>query len=275
VSAILVPWLEFANPVVRKALRGKRADVLGLFVTFTGLLGSAPLLGPLHKAFNEGLVGHFYHDTSLHGLPYFGLTLLLQLAVTETHFYWLHRAMHTSPWYELFHRSHHIFVPSIATASEAFHPIDLFLLAVGAMWLPLVIPVHHHAFNAILFLNAVWTVFQHAGSRTDVGVWWLTDANTHGIHHDYGKRPINCGSLTSFWDHVCGTYRHAVPSWAVTKWEGKGLPPAHGKKVDAPTNDASTDDAVVKSGIVKDVSEMAAPAPSVREWLCHGVFRWL
>jgi len=232
-AALLIPVLELRNmhgAPVREQLRGKRDDARGLGVTTIALLGSAPLIAPLHKQLLEGQWGYFYYDPSEHGgYLYIAAATLLQLVVSESHFYWLHRLMHMSPFYELFHKVHHTFVPSTATCAEAFHPIDLAALTLGTMWVPLMVPVYHPSFLGVLFFNAVYSVFQHTGSRTNLRIWFLNDAHSHNIHHDYGKRPVNCGSITNVWDRLCGTYVVEVPRWARTKWEGKGLAPAVNK----------------------------------------------
>ena len=41
-------------------------------------------------------------------ISYIIFTAILQLLVMETHFYWLHRLSHTSPWYEIIHKVHKI-----------------------------------------------------------------------------------------------------------------------------------------------------------------------
>ena len=159
---------------------------------------------------------------------------------------WLHRAMHCDPLFSLFHSVHHSFVPSTATCSEAFHPLDLAGLTLGTVWLPLLTPVWHPAFLYVLFFNGVYSAFQHTGSRTDLGVWCLSDAHTHNIHHDYGKKPVNCGSVTTVWDRMMGTYKHRVPGWAKTKWKGKGIYQESAEPLPTPSPSSATGDETTK-----------------------------
>ena len=223
VAAILIPLLELSNARAHEQLRGKRDDLRGLAVTAVALVGSASTLSHVHKYLAEG-GGLFYYKASEHGgWPTILVISALQLCVAETHYYWYHRLGHAAPFYDWIHRVHHSFVPTTAFAAEAWHPLDLTAMAMGTAWVPLLLPVYHPSYLGVLALNAVWSVFMHTGGRSDLGIWLLHDSHTHGIHHDYGRRPMNCGSITTIWDRAMGTYSREIPSWARTKWKGKGL----------------------------------------------------
>ncbi len=195
-------------------LVGRSEQLRAFAVTFYALSASAPMLSPLHKAFGERSVGRMYFDAREHGVGWLALTLLLQLAVTETWLYWIHRLMHTRYLYKHIHKVHHRFVPSFTLAASAFHPLDIAALTCGSFVLPLCVPVHAGVVQAIMMANLIWTMLQHSAGRGEWGGGVLTDSNLHNIHHDFGRRPRNCGSLTCFWDHIAGTYEPRPPPWA-------------------------------------------------------------
>uniref|UniRef100_A0A7S4BVG9 Fatty acid hydroxylase domain-containing protein n=1 Tax=Chrysotila carterae TaxID=13221 RepID=A0A7S4BVG9_CHRCT len=201
-----------------------REDSRAVFTNAYAMAGSAPLLAPLHKGLYERRFGYLYFDMYDHSLGLLLLSAALCLLVTETWFYWVHRAMHT-PWlYKHVHAMHHSFNPSFTGAAASFHALDVAALALGAFVVPSLVPTHHATLSAFLFLNLIYTLLQHAATRTSWGCGVLMDANLHNIHHDYGMRPRNLGSLTCVWDRLLGTLEPKVPKWAETarrEWREK------------------------------------------------------
>lgn len=182
--------------------------------------GSAPLLCPLHKAFLEGRVGHFYFEVDEQGCVWLCVSGALLLIVTESWFYWVHRMMHANALlYKYVHKVHHNFNPAFTGAGSAFHPADITALTLGGFVLPSIVPLHHDLHTAFLLANLLYTLLQHSATRASWGGGVLNDANLHNIHHDYGRTPKNCGSLTCVWDRLAGTYEPRIPERIRNKLE--------------------------------------------------------
>eukprot|EP00398_MALV-I-01_sp_L67-1_P000840 gene840-865_t len=198
---------------------GPREDLRGFFETYVSLIASAPVIGWCWQQFLEGNVGQFYYDASEYGYAYIAFSALIQLLCLETWFYWLHTVSHMRPVYKLMHETHHSYVPTITACAAAFHPLDLMLLTTGAFIGPLIVPQWQPMTHIVLLIQGVWTVFVHVPNRFDLrpytlGYGIISDPTLHNIHHDYGMKPTNLGSMLCLWDHVGGTYYPDIPIWA-------------------------------------------------------------
>ena len=179
--------------------------------SFHAMGGSAPMLCPLHKAFLEGSVGHFYFKVDEHGWIWLCVSGALLLIVTESWFYWIHRLMHANVYlYKYVHKVHHNFNPAFTGAGSAFHPADITALTLGGFVLPSILPLHDGLHTAFLLVNLFYTLLQHSATRASWGGGVFNDANLHNIHHDYGRTPKNCGSLLCVWDRLAGTYEPRI-----------------------------------------------------------------
>ena len=78
-----------------------REDLRALFVTCISLMGSGPVLAPLHKGLYEGYFGTLYFGIDEYPRWWLLGSLVLSVATTETWFYWVHRAMHTPFLYKV------------------------------------------------------------------------------------------------------------------------------------------------------------------------------
>eukprot|EP00008_Paramoeba_atlantica_P007009 CAMPEP_0201491088 /NCGR_PEP_ID=MMETSP0151_2-20130828/28551_1 /ASSEMBLY_ACC=CAM_ASM_000257 /TAXON_ID=200890 /ORGANISM="Paramoeba atlantica, Strain 621/1 / CCAP 1560/9" /LENGTH=231 /DNA_ID=CAMNT_0047877297 /DNA_START=12 /DNA_END=704 /DNA_ORIENTATION=+ len=134
-----------------------RDDLRSSLVTILAIVGSAPVVAPLHKQVSEGRVGLMYFDINERPLYYIPLCLFGSFVITETWFYWFHYLGHKSEWvWRHIHELHHTFIPSTATCASAFHPLDIFGLTIGGFLAVLVLPIHFGAQNGLLLLNLIW-----------------------------------------------------------------------------------------------------------------------
>ena len=130
------------------------------------------------------------------------------IMVDDFLFYWLHRLMHLPFFYKHFHKRHHSFIRPNAITSEYFHPIDFF--ASGT--LPVIAsPI---LFQSHVVLAWVWTFFRtweacdgHSGYDLIFVPFryfpFRPGAQVHDYHHLNSVG--NYGSMTVFWDWLCGT----------------------------------------------------------------------
>lgn len=190
-----------------------REDERALLTTIVTMMGSAPLLAPMQKMLFEGTFGRLYFDLDTYPLWWAAVSLLFALVVTESWFYWIHRLLHIPFLYRWVHGVHHSFTPSTAACAAAFHPLDIAILTTGT-FLTALLPIHYMVHSMFLLVNLVYTIYQHTATRTSFGFGIFNDPNLHCIHHDYGMKPVNLGSILCVWDRLCGTYVSEPPPWA-------------------------------------------------------------
>jgi hypothetical protein len=141
--------------------RVPRDDAHALLMTVFALGGSAPFLAPMHRAFMESQIGLMYNNVAQFGWVWIIASFFIQLFVTETWFYWVHRLMHT-PWlYAHIHKAHHIFNPSFAASASSFHPADVLCLTLGGFVTPLILPLHRGLHSVFLLSNLVSGALRH------------------------------------------------------------------------------------------------------------------
>ena len=209
----------FATFVSREWRFAPRHDFKAAILTVVALAGSGILLAPLHKMMYEQKIGQLYFDIDKYSYSWVLISIILALLITETWFFWIHLALHQKTLYKYIHGVHHSFNPSTSACASAFHPLDIFILAMGAMLVPVLVPIHNGVYSGTLLVNLLSTVLQHTATRTSFSMGVFNDPNLHNIHHDYGRKPKNLGSILCIWDRVVGTYEPNVPKWVKRKQE--------------------------------------------------------
>lgn len=202
-----------------KLTSGPREDVRGFFETVVSLLGSAPMIAWCWKQFLEGNAGKFYYNIDEYSYTWLFVSLTFQLFCLETWFYWTHRISHMKIPYNFMHRHHHSYVPTISSCAAAFHPLDMAFLTAGCFIGPMLVPQFYPMTHFMLLVQMIWTIVAHVPCRADFrkytfGYGIISDPNLHNIHHDYGMKPANMGSMLCLWDHFGGTYYPDPPVWA-------------------------------------------------------------
>ena len=185
----------------------EREDMRAFLTSVVSLGGSAPFLAPLHKMAFESSYSKLYFDIHQYPVWWAVLSLFLASAFIETFFWWVHWYAHYNTWfYDNIHSVHHSFVPSTSSCASAFHPMDITLLTLGSFFVSLVIPLHFMIHSGYLLFCLFWTLLVHTGFRARLPrplAMIFNDPSMHNLHHDYGRRGVNLGSLLCLWDHVC------------------------------------------------------------------------
>ena len=132
------------------------------------------------------------------------------MAIHETYFYWMHRAVHTRKLFKHVHRVHHMSNNPSPLAAYSFHPLEAIL---EGIWLPLtlfVLPIHPLVIftyaNYAMFMNIWWHLgyeFLPKGFTRGKLTGLLSTSTHHNMHHSH----VNCNySLYwNIWDRVMGT----------------------------------------------------------------------
>lgn len=173
------------------------------FVVFAliGVILMHPLVLPHTK---------IYNDISEYGWAYFAFSIGLALVIHDAYFYFTHRLMHHPKLFKAFHLLHHRSTNPSPWAAFAFSPLEAVVEGSIIFVIALLIPIHHGAILAFLFIMTVFNVYGHLGYEiypkwlvnSPVGKWLNTSTN-HNMHHQYFKS--NYGLYFRLWDEVFKT----------------------------------------------------------------------
>lgn len=131
----------------------------------------------------------------------------LSMVVFDTWFYWLHRLIHTPPFYARVHRWHHLSVTPVAWSNNSDRLIDdLFL---QSYWLVahFLVPAGPAVLLAHKLYDQITGVVGHSGYEHG-GLWCRPPSPLVGVtHHDQHHRYFRCNYATHFtwWDRLMGT----------------------------------------------------------------------
>jgi sterol desaturase/sphingolipid hydroxylase (fatty acid hydroxylase superfamily) len=151
-----------------------------------------------------------YLDPNQYGWPWLIISGLLYLAIQDTYYYWLHRAMHHAALFKWTHAAHHRSRQPTAFASFAFAWPEAALNAWLTPALMFIIPIHPVVLGVLLTVMTVAAVLNHCGweilpdwlVRGPIG-GWLISATHHSAHHLNFER--NYGLYFRVWDRLMGT----------------------------------------------------------------------
>jgi sterol desaturase/sphingolipid hydroxylase (fatty acid hydroxylase superfamily) len=153
---------------------------------------------------------NMYFEIGEYGLPYFFLSLLLNIFANDTIFYWVHRFMHLKWVFPHVHLVHHKSTSPTPFAVLAFHPIEAIMHGTVYILLLFVIPIHPVMFGVFHLYNLLTNVAGHGGfefmpeklSRHWFFNWQNTVTN-HDVHHK--KFNCNYGNYFVLWDKLMNT----------------------------------------------------------------------
>jgi sterol desaturase/sphingolipid hydroxylase (fatty acid hydroxylase superfamily) len=178
-------------------------------ITITAFVG---LIDPLLRA--AGLLVLAWLSPSLGlGLWPGGWPLLAQLAlalvVAELGQYWVHRLQHEIAWLWRIHALHHS-APRLYWLNAArFHPLDIGLNAVAAIFVLVALGAGPSVLALWLLVNSIHGIFQHCNIPVRIGPlnWIFSMAELHRWHHSRLTRESNTnyGQTLAVWDVVFGT----------------------------------------------------------------------
>lgn len=148
--------------------------------------------------------GAFRRDPGVLDGPVPGiLTMLQQFFVaylcTDILFYWIHRLLHTSYFYQRIHKQHHQFYVTIGIAAQYAHPIELALGNVMPVMFASVVFKYH------LFVMASWLGIAMLATTIHHSGFTMPLAPTDGFH-DFHHSHVVCNFGNSVvWDWLFGT----------------------------------------------------------------------
>ncbi len=157
-----------------------------------------------------------------------GLTVLRDfvvfIAINDTLFYWVHRALHHKSIYKYIHKKHHEPKAPIGIFSKYAHPVeDLLVNILPTILGPFLIGTHCYVFWLWLAIRLFETVDAHSGYSFPYNPYHMFPfqggADRHDFHHSHN---VGCfGSFTIFWDWITGTDKQFLEFYAKKQAESK------------------------------------------------------
>jgi ring-1,2-phenylacetyl-CoA epoxidase subunit PaaE len=179
--AFLIVWIAFGNKLRnRKVQLSKRAgwsqikEEIG--ASLLAFIGSTVFMF-LILSFKDNGLTKFYVEAGKYGLWYEVLTVVTMLLISDTWFYWSHRAMHHPSIYKYVHALHHKSLDVNPYTSTSFHTIEALWLTVWVLPLVLIMPVSMTALGVMQVLGTFNNLKSHLGYELFPGFF----KNAHAI----------------------------------------------------------------------------------------------
>ncbi len=135
------------------------------------------------------------------------LSFVLSMIAYDTWFYWMHRLLHTKPFYRPIHRWHHLSLPSVAWSNNSDTLLDNMFLQ--SYWLAahLILPVAPAVLLAHKLYDHVSGIIGHSGVEHGGAITYPPSPFNSVTHHDQHHRYFNCNYSPHFtvWDRLMGT----------------------------------------------------------------------
>jgi Delta7-sterol 5-desaturase len=210
--AFLIFYVAFRQKFVRKRIQAafpKNSDYYREFAYSVITTAIFTLIGVV--LFNDPVKSYtlIYNNISDNGWWYFGFSILAQIILHDTYFYWTHRFMHHPKVFKYFHRVHHQSTNPSPWAAFAFHPLEAFVEAGILILLVFILPLHPLAIMLFLIFMTGYNVYGHLGyelypSWTNKSLLkWMNTSTNHNMHHKLFKK--NYGLYFRYWDELMGT----------------------------------------------------------------------
>lgn len=218
--AYLIFWVIFGKKLGnRKIQLSKRAgwsqikEEIG--ATLLSFIGSTAFMLLLLSFKDNGLT-KFYTEAGKNGLWYEVLTVITMLVLSDTWFYWSHRAMHHPSIYKYVHALHHKSLDVNPYTSTSFHVIEGLWLTVWVLPLAMVMPISMTTLGVVQVIGTFNNLKSHLGYELFPKFFsvppfnMLVTATNHSLHHTQYNG--NYGLFFRFWDIVCGTELNSTES---------------------------------------------------------------
>ncbi|MDF1726165.1 MAG: sterol desaturase family protein [Sulfitobacter sp.] len=173
---------------------------------FWTLCSGVPIWSALEVLFWWLLANGIVPATTFAQAPIWFVAFFFLIPVWESfYFYWIHRLLHTRPFYR-FHALHHRNTDVGPWSGLSMHPVE-HLLYFGTVVIHLVLPTHpvHLIFHLMFY--GLLAITSHTGFE---GLW-LRQAKRlhlgnfhHQLHHRYFE--VNYGNLDVPWDKLFGSF---------------------------------------------------------------------
>jgi ring-1,2-phenylacetyl-CoA epoxidase subunit PaaE len=210
--AYFIFWIVFEKKLSgRKIQLSKRAGWAQIkeeiSATLLSFIGSTTFMLVILSFKDSGLT-KFYVDGGKFGW-YESLTVISMLLISDTWFYWCHRAMHHPSVYKYVHALHHKSLDVNPYTSSSFHVVEAILLTVWILPLVMFMPISMTALGIVQVLGTFNNLKSHLGfelfpkffSKPPFNI--LVTATNHSLHHTQYKG--NYGLFFRFWDMACDT----------------------------------------------------------------------
>jgi lathosterol oxidase len=153
-----------------------------------------------------------YTDVGRYGWPYLIFSSAIYLALQDTYYYWLHRAMHSARFYRWLHAGHHRSREPTPYASFSFDAAEAALTAWFLPALAMVIPINAYLILVLLTAMTIAAIMNHSGWELVPASWLrgpfgriMITASHHSLHHTRFR--CNYGLYFRLWDRLMGTDR--------------------------------------------------------------------
>jgi ring-1,2-phenylacetyl-CoA epoxidase subunit PaaE len=212
--AYLIFWVAFGKTLSnRKIQLSKRSgwqqireEIVATLLSFIGSTAFMMLM----LSFKDSGLTKFYIETGKYGLWYEGVVVITMVMMSDTWFYWCHRAMHHPSIYKYVHALHHKSLDVNPYTSTSFHVIEAVALTVWVLPLVMVMPVSMTALGVVQVLGTFNNLKSHLGYEFFPNFFskvppfnMLVTATNHSLHHTQYNG--NYGLFFRFWDIICDT----------------------------------------------------------------------
>jgi lathosterol oxidase len=203
-------WLFFTNDPARqdKIQPGRvlpaakvRRDILQ---SVRSLASIAFMVSIGHVLYTQFHIGWTPWPLSWWSIP---LSFVLSMIAYDTWFYWMHRLLHTKPFYRPIHRWHHLSLPSVAWSNNSDTLLDNLFLQ--SYWLAahLIVPIAPWLLLLHKLYDHISGIIGHSGVEHGGGITAPPSPFNSVTHHDQHHRYFNCNYSPHFtiWDRLMGT----------------------------------------------------------------------
>lgn len=155
-------------------------------------------------------ISFLYEDMHEYPLWWMPISVLVALAIHDTYFYWMHRAIHHPALFKRIHYSHHESINPSPFAAYTFSFIEGVLQGMISPILIFSIPMHPLSMLYFVLIGLVINVYGHLGYeiapkwlRNSFLFGWINTSVYHNLHHQDFKG--NYSLYFRFWDRVMNT----------------------------------------------------------------------
>lgn len=213
---VLLLLIEAVCPFRRPVDTRWRRMLTNLFIIGSNALLLSVLLSGLIVAAHQTFAMQHWGLLYRLGAPEW-LNLVATLIVLDGVSYFWHVAYHTMPWMWRMHRVHHSDLDLDVTSSGRFHLTEMCFSAVLRLG---TIALLGSTFSSVVLFEILFGLLnqiEHSNIRLPAKLdstlqWAFVTPDMHRIHHSQklAHTNSNYGTVFSFWDRLCGTYRCGI-----------------------------------------------------------------
>ena len=218
--AYLIFWVIFgqklSNRKIQLSKRAGWAQIKGeIGATLLSFIGGTTF-SILLISLKDGGLTKFYVEAGKYGLWYEFFMIFIMLVISDTWFYWSHRAMHHPSIYKYVHALHHKSLDVNPYTSSSFHVIESLWLTFWLLPLAILMPISMTVLGIMQVIGTLNNLKSHLGYELFPKFFilppfnMLVNATNHSLHHTQYNG--NYGLFFRFWDIVCDTELNSTES---------------------------------------------------------------